>query len=361
MLKKKIFWICIILICLSIIKGVLFEPKNDEEPEVPNDIVSIELKLLNNIYELDAQYRHNISAKYKNYSAKYKDFKWLSSNPDILEVTMPNAYCGYIQGELVLKKTGIVEIICQTADGKVKSDPVLIKVVKDKNAKNDNSSVHAISKLELSKTEDIWMKTSEKYNEVSIYVNCVSPFKDDNQFVEWVSSEPAVATIEGKEMKYSFQSTSYAEILPKSEGKTTIYAQTKDGKVISNKIVVIVGNQYNPEEVVKSDMREYIISRLKYPTKTEREATGVHQSYFFRSTSIYHSNHVTDSEVTYKQVKIEPSGIISVTGAVKTFTQFSTDIACDFKLQVKYDNTWKTYQVISEQYAVPELIQNTLK
>jgi len=184
-----------------------------------------------------------------------------------------------------------------------------------------------------------------------------------DEMVRWVSTDEAVATVAGRNgtLKHVY----YADVTLHEEGVVEIYAETIDGRLQSDKITIIYGNTNNKEGVAIYDTGRYILSRVKYPTKTTTRIASDRDPFFwewsYKNRRVYtYQNQEDSSYVDVDTVDISGRNV-TVRGAVKTFSSGGMDVTCGFVLKMKYNSDFTKATVTSEKYDVPEIIRDRLE
>lgn len=143
----------------------------------------------------------------------------------------------YIDYEITGLKEGTTSFYFETSDSVIKSD--VIEVTVSQNVKSIN----------FNDTSDLtiydWDVYEDKYFEIDSY----EEIDDEQTVIEYVSENPEIATIE-----YEDSYSSYCcRIKYVSPGETYVYLKTKDGKVQSDKIKVIVMEPTPEEEIDETE------------------------------------------------------------------------------------------------------------
>ena len=237
-------------------------------------------------------------------------------------------------------------------------------------SESDVKITSEISNLKLSIPEsdpNIFLLSGEKYNKM-IWVNVYQTdktgkekdFSDKNtnlgEMIKWVSTNENVATVSNGTVGRFFV---YLNVNPVGEGITEIYAQTIDGKIKSDVFTLNYGNKYNWEATVTHDMGIYLLSRLKYPTKTEKVIKQDRDPWYFnyRKRRIYVYKELKESSyVDIKQVDWKDKNV-TIKGEINTFSSGGGNAICGFIVELKYNDDLTQYQIITEKYDAPELIR----
>lgn len=340
--------------------------KESTIPETPAAITA--LKFTNQepvTLEIDSNKTLQLYATSTGYQMGFDAFCFISSDPSVLEVSVSNVLSTAISGKAVPKSPGVVDVFCSTADGKIKSDPIQVKVIQNTEHYTDDLSTCTVDAIKIS-SENIWLKSGTTSKMITGTYEAIFP--QDGRFIEWVSSDPSVVEIKPKVFTdHDFIVKSYtppisATLLIHKDGQAQIYAQTKGGKVKSEPIMLTVGNQYNPEQIAKTDVENYIKEHLKYPSITNRELAERKEAYinnYFHpwedQKNYTYKDHTEYSKVTINNLNVSET-LVTADGKIQTFNASGTPTNCTFKIQLQYQSDFKSYEVKSEQYSSPELI-----
>lgn len=342
-------------------------------PKTPEEITA--LKFLNPskpvVLEIDQGETLNLSAQTTGYQSEFKAFQFYSSDPSVLEAKVNTVIITSISGVATPKKPGVVDLFCATADGKIVSEPIQVKVVQNLEQYDADEHSSTITKIDLKKTGNIWLKSGSK-SHLMTGVAYEAIFTQDYRYIEFVSSDPSVATIEldgnTENMLRYYQTPPplTAKITIHKDGQAQIHAQTKDGKVKSEPVMLLVGNQYNTEQIARTDIEKYIREHLKYPRITSRELKDSQDAYinnhFFpwqnKKTYTY-KDHTEYSNVTISNLKTD-GRLVTADGKISTFNASGTPVNCAFRIQLQYQEDWTNYRVKSVTYSDPELMTKKL-
>lgn len=323
------------------------------------------------VMEIDKGETLKLSAQSAGYQSGFKAFYFYSSDPSVLEAEVDQVLMTAISGAAIPKKPGVVDLFCATADGKLVSEPIQVKVVQNMEQYDADKHSSTITKIDLKQTDNIWLKSgSTSYLIAGVSYEALFP--QDYRFIEFMSSDPSVATValdERTENTLRYYQTNpplTAKITIHKDGQAQIYAQTKDGKIKSEPVMLMVGNQYNAEQIARTDVEKYVFERLKYPRITSRELQEGKDAYvnnhFFpwqdKKTYTY-KDHTEYSKVTIRNLKTD-GRLVNADGGISTFNASGIPVNCTFKLQLQYQEDWKQYQVKSAVFSDPDLIVKSL-
>lgn len=183
---------------------------------------------------------------------------------------------------------------------------------------------------------------------------------DVTELVRWVSTNENVITVHGKPNTFSTILLRF-EIV--GEGETEIYAETVDGRLKSEILKFTVDDRYRQNEVATYDTGKYIITRIKYPSKNSTVIDESKDPFFlqYRNRRIYAYKNITDSSYVHVD-SVEINGTTAKTkGEIHTFASGGANAVCGFILELKYNEDFTSYTVISEKYDIPELIREKLE
>ena len=221
------------------INNIISIVKKDE----PIDVDVNKIKLSTNKVTMKVGGKIKITAKVEPENATNKNLVWVSSDPSIAKVDS--------NGNVVALKEGVVTITAKTRDGMVRETCVItIKPVK-------------IDEIKLNPTN-----MSLKVNTSSVIVPIIKPDEAKNEKLIWESSDPSIATVD-----------SNGKVTGIKEGKVTITAKTKDGKVAATCVVNIVNDTIPVSKIkldhdnlsVKVGSSSQILTTIEPENATERE------------------------------------------------------------------------------------------
>lgn len=154
----------------------------------------------------------------------------------------------YIDYEISGLKEGTTSFYFETSDGVIKSD--VVEVTVEQNVKS----------ISFKDTSDLTLYDWSIYEDKYFEIDSNEDIDDEQTVIEYISENPKIATIEYKDSYSSY----CCRIKYISPGETYVYLKTKDGKVQSEKIKVIVMEPTPEEEIVETE--EIDNSRTVYVT-----------------------------------------------------------------------------------------------
>ena len=167
-----------------------------------------------------------------------EDVLFVSENPDIATIEYTKSAlttCLYYKINGI--SAGETYVYASSADGSVMTEK--LKVVVEGSGKN-------ISDISFEDGSEVIVKVGQDSNGVlNISLDKSWDFSEDD--VVFISENPDIATI--TLAKSSYGKTMYYQIHGIAPGKTTVYAQTNDGAVSSDRISVVVPEPVNVESV----------------------------------------------------------------------------------------------------------------
>jgi len=295
----------------------------------------------------------------------YKNIVWVSSDPNVAQIQNSAHTSDSLYGKIVLNGEGSTYLYAQTADGSITSDKIIFACGKKEEGKCYIHDLKAYTIEGLVSSVDVfYIKQGTDNLNKRLIVEYKSPYEDDYNNIIWVSSNPEIATVSpGNKDAGNFMDCNISII---STGKIDVYAQTKDGTVVSNKIHLEIGNVYNKQNVIRDDMIEYVFDRLKYNMiiyvnkRNMRPAYYAFREYFMDSKLYKYFPDIKISKVYIDDVVISEDNSADITGHAITFTEGCMGVTCNFKIKLQYNEDFTSYQVISEKYDMPEVIRDKL-
>jgi len=154
----------------------------------------------------------------------------------------------YIDYAISGLKEGTTSFYFETSDGVIKSD--VIEVTVKQNVKS----------ISFKDTSDLILYDWSVYEDKYFEIDSNEDIDDEQAIIEYISENPNVATIEYRDSYSSY----CCRIKYISPGETYVYLKTKDGKIQSEKIKVIVMKPTIEEDI--SEPEEIDNSRTVYIT-----------------------------------------------------------------------------------------------
>ena len=323
---------------------------------------------------------------------KKKQIEWMSSDPEAFSVSR-GFTIGKIDGiplEVKRSKNGIYEIWAQTSDGSVKSQTITIVIGSQAmetivfTEADIQKAMDSLTSIDFLFPEEIFVFSGQTFTQApTLFLrqggrNYYKGYVRPDKLVHWISTNEAVATVVGKAYNaFDYYNLYEMNVTLHKEGIAEIYAETLDGRLQSEKFAIIYGNKNNKKGVVVYDVGKYVLSRLKYPTKTTTKIAYERDPFWWENTFMmdkdtawwkeeYKSRRVytykNDVDSSYVEVDtVEISNLnVTVKGTIQTFSSGGTDTVCGFILKLKYNNDFTKATVTSEKYDVPEVIRDRL-
>lgn len=354
---------CSLLLALAVSVGVLLTGCGGTTPLETHSITGMTLK------SGDIIKRTAVSGKKDSFelvvNSLNKDdgqyIEWVSTKPEVAKIDPGDPYKLYSEevfhyiASIDYCSRGTTEIYARTTDGKIESNR--IKVTNGR--PDDDCHITGLS-INLGKNS-VWMDSDEKSLEIPFYY--FSDYVEDTSTIQWISTNPQVATIAGNTGNYIMFKGMMQVV---SEGETTVYAQTADGGIVSNQVKITIGNQYNKEEAARNDVEEMVFKKLKY-NSIQKDALLKLRPYYFLPNIWYHRGALKAVYTTYTDLStVTSSGIefsgqdATVRGYAKTFNDNAIGVTLNFVIHLHYSDDFTQYTVVSESYDMPELIRASI-
>lgn len=294
-------------------------------------------------------------------SLSAEDFQWVSTNPDVLAVAMDDTFVNLVKGVATPKEPGLAEVYCQSADGKVQSQPQLFKVVQSKQEVAADEDSCTVTALQFADSEARWFSSDTAGRSASVTLQYEAAFREDYPYIQLESSHPEVAAASLPQKPVPLLSgTGYrlsVELQILQDGETEITARTPGGEVVSIPLKIVVGNSYNPASIAKSDLNAYLLSHVHYPSKGEYVVKGARPSYIRKDHLVLRYRYVGQgSSVTFTDFAVGEDGRVLADGYISTFNESGQAARCVFSLEVQYSEDWKDYDILKEEYSDPDLV-----
>ncbi len=165
-----------------------------------------------------------------------EDIIFVSDNPEIATISFTEqALTSYLYYEITGMGVGETEVYATSKDGSIVSERILVTV---------SNPIEELVVQNKSVTVKIGETIDTEYLEVELSAN--SDFSPEH--VIFVSENPEIATISF--LKDSFTNRLYYEITGVEVGETDVYATSKDGSVVSERIHVTVPTPIQIEEIL---------------------------------------------------------------------------------------------------------------
>jgi len=310
-----------------------------------------------------------------------KAVRWVSSDNSAIWVN-PSAFEIQVYEKAIGQE---IEIYAENFDGSVRS--ASIKIITQRAAvtttaprtlEEDLASIKSIEGPSSGKQESYIVLTGRKFNRsIKFYSYTDEAGKDRyngntdlGELVRWVSTNEKVAVVKSEVLKtYAYYVVTLTLEIT-GEGEAEIYGETIDGRVKTETVKIISGNKYAKDAAATFHAGEYILSKVKYPTKTSERIKHDRDPWFFenwlefgpnKDRRIYvYSKNTESSSVGVKTVEIDGLNV-TIKGDVKTFSSAGMDVTCNYILKLSYNKDFTEYTVVSEKYDVPEIIREKLE